>query len=262
MAKLNLILNERKYIEEIIEKSVLPDTITPNAMITCLTKYYYENDMTLNELSDLVCSQMDKFNLSVEQYQEYKAKIRIKRVYNDIVNNKTFLLKEYEYIPLYKSEYDKIMKCENDREKKLLFTIYILARYTNKYGWVYYSESDIYKLANVSNTNKNQPDLIAKLIHDGFVKDTKKVNDLKIGVDLSDGKEEVVLKVNKLSYLGNQFIAFIKPDYKVCEGKDCGKLIKIKSNKQKYCSKCYKKINKEDAPNRMRKYRETKNVTF
>ena len=242
MAKLNLILNERKYIEEIIKKSVLPDTVTPNAMITCLTKYYYKNDMTLNKLSDLVCSQMDKFNLSVEQYQEYKAKIRIKRVYNDIINNKIFLLKEYEYISLYKSEYDKIMQCENDREKKLLFTIYILARYTNKYGWVYYSESDIYKLANVSNTNKNHPDLIAKLIHDGFVKDTKKVNDLKIGVDLSDGKEEVVLKISKLSYLGNQFIAFVKPDYKVCE--KCGKLIKIKSKTKipKYCNNCASQV--------------------
>ena len=238
MAKLNLILNERKYIEEIIKESILPDTITPNAMITCLTKYYYEKNMSLNELSDLVCSQMEKFNLGVEQYQEYKAKLRIKRVYNDIVNNKTFLLKEYDYIPLYKSEYEKIIQCENDREKKLLFTIYILARYTNKYGWVYYSESDIYKLANKSYTNKNQSDLIAKLIRVGFIKDTKKVNDLKIGVNLSDGNEDVILKVSELSYLGNQFIAFIKPGYKVCEG--CGKLIKIKGKNMRYCNICAK----------------------
>lgn len=239
--KINLILNERKYIEEIIESDVLPDTITPNAMITCLTKYYYNKSMPLNELSELVCSQMEKFNLSVEQYQEYKAKIRIKRVYNDIVNNKTFLLKEYDYIPLYKSEYNNIMKCENDREKKILFTIYILARYTNKYGWVYYSENDIYKLANVSHTNKSQQDLIAKLIHDGFIKDTKKVNDLKIGVNLSDCNEDIVLKVYELSYLGNQFMAFIKPGYKVCEGKDCGKLIKIKGKNTRYCNLCSKK---------------------
>lgn len=243
--KLKLILNERKYIEKIIEDSILPDTITPYAMVTCLTKYYYYNHISLNELSELVCSQMEKFNLSVEQYQEYKAKIRIKKVYNELENGKTLLLKEYDYIPLYKSEYDKIMQCENDREKKLLFTIYILARYTNKYGWVYYSESDIYKLANVSHTNKNQPDLIAKLIHDGFIKDTKKVNDLKIGVDLSEGNEDIVLKVTELSYLGNQFMAFIKPGYKICE--ECGKLVKIKSRHDystKYCSKCkeYKEL--------------------
>lgn len=238
MAKLNLILNEKKYIEKIIKESKLPNTITPNAMITCLTKYYYEKNIPLNELNDLVCSQMKNFNLGVEQYQEYKAKIRIKRVYNDIVNNKTFLLKEYDYIPLYKSEYEKIMLCENDRERKLLFTIYILARYTNKYGWVYYSENDIYKLANVSHTNKNKSDIISKLISDGFVKDTKKVNDLKIGVDLSNGDEDVILKVSELSYLGNQFIAFVKPGYKVCVG--CGKLIKIKSktNTPKYCNSC------------------------
>ena len=237
MAKLNLILNEKKYIEEIIQCVELPNTISPYAMVTYLTKYYYNKNISLKELTNVVCEQMNKFNIPVEQYQEYKAKIRIKKVYNEIVNNKTFMLKEYKYIPLYKSEYDKIIQCESDREKKLLFTIYILARYTNKYGWVYFSEKDIYQLANVSHTNKNQIDLIAKLIHEGFVKETKKVNDLKIGVSLSSDKDDkIILKVNRLSYLGNQFIAFVKPGYKVCE--NCGKLVKSNGNKTLYCRKC------------------------
>ena len=247
MAKLNLILNEKKYIEEIIQCGELPDTISPYAMVTYLTKYYYDRDIKLKELIAIVCDQMDKFHIPVEQYQEYKGKIRIKKVYNEIVNNKTFMLKEYEYIPLYKSEYDKIMQCESDREKKLLFTIYILARYTNKYGWVYFSEKDIYQLANVSHTNKNQIDLIAKLIHEGFIKETRKVNDLKIGVKLSDGKDDqIIFEVDQLSYLGNQFIAFVKPGYKVCD--NCGKLIKIKSKNDystKYCNDCAYKIKLE-----------------
>lgn len=246
MVKLNLILNEKKYIEKIIQCSELPDTISPYAMVTYLTKYYYNKDISLKELTDIVCEQMNKFNIPIEQYQEYKGRIRVKKVYNEIVSNKTFMLKEYEYIPLYKSEYDKIMQCETDREKKLLFTIYILARYTNNYGWVYFSEKDIYRLANVSNTNKNQIDLIAKLIHEGFIKETKRINDLKIGVNLSDNKDEkIILKINKLSYLGNQFIAFIKPEYKVCGGKDCGKLIKIKNKNDhstKYCNDCAYKM--------------------
>lgn len=252
MAKLNLILNEKKYIEEIIQCGELPDTISPYAMVTYLTKYYYDKYRSLKELITIVCDQMDKFNIPVEQYQEYNAKIRIKKVYNEIINNKTFMLKEYEYIPLYQSEYDKIMQCESDREKKLLFTIYILARYTNKYGWVYLSEKDIYQLANVSNTNKNQIDLIAKLIHEGFIKETKKVNDLKIGVNLSNDKnDKVVFKVDRLSYLGNQFIAFIKPGYKICE--NCGKLIKIKANNQKYCKICSEEMDRINARERMRK---------
>ena len=251
MVKLNLILNEKKYIEKIIQCSELPDTISPYAMVTYLTKYYYNKDISLKELTDIVCEQMNKFSIPIEQYQEYKGRIRVKKVYNEIVSNKTFMLKEYEYIPLYKSEYDKIMQCETDREKKLLFTIYILARYTNNYGWVYFSEKDIYRLANVSNTHKDQVDLIAKLIHEGFIKETKRINDLKIGVNLSNKEnDDIVLKVSRLSYLGNQFIAFIKSGYKVCE--NCGKLIKIKVNNQKYCKVCSEEINRVNTRKRMR----------
>ena len=60
--------------------------------------------------------------------------------------------------------------------------------------------------------------------------------------------------------LGNLFLSYIKPNYKQCE--KCGKLVKITNNRVKYCKTCYKKINEEDAKNRMKKYREVENVTF
>lgn len=232
----NFIMNEKKYVEELIDSSVLPEGLTPNVAIGYLTKYYCEQGCTLEDTVQNVCEKMNSFNLDILQYQEYQAAARARRYYNAHSSGKTASLRNYDTVKLYKSEYDKIMMCETDRQKKVLFTLYILARFTDRYGWVYQTESDIFKLANVSSSIKERCVILGYLIGNGFVKETKKVNDLKIGVELSDGNEDVVLEISKIDKLGNQIMAHIKDGYKICEV--CGKLIKIKGNKTTYCSKC------------------------
>lgn len=254
-----LIINEKKFAEDLISSAILPEDVSANTAIKYLTRYYCEyGNMDLQEITDTVFNKMKQYKLTVVAYQEYKANELIKRIHSAIGKGKINKLRTYDSIPLYKSEYEKIMECETDREKKVLFTIYILARYTGRYGWVYNSESEIYKLANVSSTTKNKVDVFASLLNKGMIKDTKKVNDLKIGVDLSDSNDEVILEVNDLKNVGNQFIAFIKDDYIMC--KECGKLVKIKSKydgSTQYCEKCAYKITKENWVNASKKYRET-----
>lgn len=238
-----LIINEKKFAEDLISSVILPEDISANTAIKYLTRYYCEyGNMDLQEIINTVFNKMKQYKLTVIAYQEYKANELIKKIYSAIDKGKINKLRTYESIPLYKSEYEKIIECETDREKKVLFTIYILARYTDRYGWVYNSESEIYKLANVSSTTKNKVDVFASLLNKGMIKDTKKVNDLKIGVDLSDGNDEVVFEVYDLKNVGNQFISLIKDDYIIC--KECGKLVKVKSKtcKPKYCLKCAEEI--------------------
>ena len=244
------ILNETKYVEDIINSSTLPDKMSVNTIITYLTKYYYRKCDSFLEIENSVCEQMSKFNIDVRYYQEYKCRLRVKKICNAIKEGKLDLLREYESIPLYKSEYDKIMSCENDKEKKFLFTVCILARYTDKYGWVYNPKNEMFKLANISSTTKGHKEIIYNLLHSGLIKNTKKVDDVKIGVDIADVSEEIVFEISNINNLGNQFMAFIKDDYKLCEC--CGKLIKITNNRQKYCKKCYEKINCEMTNNRQK----------
>ena len=240
------ILNEKKYVEDIINSSTLPEKMSVNSMITYLTKYYYEKYDSTVDIVDAVCEQMNKFNIDIRYYQEYKGRSRATRICNAISDGKLDLLREYESIPLYKSEYDKIMSCENDKEKKILFTLYIIARYTNKYGWVYNPRNELFKLANISSTTKGYKEIIYNLLHKGLIKNTKKVDDTKIGVELGSTTEEIIFEVSRINSLGNQFMAFIKDDYRLCEC--CDKLIKIKSNKDystKYCKKCANEIKLE-----------------
>lgn len=235
------ILNEKKYVADIIATSILPEKMSVNSMITYLTKYFYNEHSSVQDVVDAVCKQMDKFNIDIRYYQKYKCKIRVSKIYKALSDGKLDLLKEYDSIPLYKSEYEKIMSCETDKEKKFLFTLYIVARYTDRYGWVYNPKNELFKLANISATTNGYKEIIYNLLHNKLIKNTKKVDDIKIGVDLADVSEEIVLKVGKMKSLGNQFMAYIKDGYKLCEC--CDKLIKITNNRQKYCKKCYEKIN-------------------
>jgi hypothetical protein len=250
------ILNEKKYVEDIINSSTMPEKMSVNMMITYLTKYYYINSSSVSEVVEKVCNQMDKFNIDIRYYQEYKCKNRVEKIYKAIVDGKVELLKECSNIPLYKSEYDKIMACENDKEKKFLFTIYILARYTDRYGWVYNPRNEMFKLANISSTTKGYKEIIFNLLRSGYIKNTNKVDDVKIGVDLGDTSEDIVLEVSGINNLGNQFMAFIKDGYKLCEV--CGRLIKIKSLKDqrsKYCKKCAEEVDRNKAKERMKALR-------
>lgn len=248
------ILNEKEYVEDIINSSTLPEKMSVNSMITYLTKYYYEKYDSTFDIVNAVCEQMDKFKIDIRYYQEYKGRSRATKICNAISDGKLDLLREYTSIPLYKSEYDKIMSCSNDKEKKFLFTLYIVARYTDKYGWVYNPRTELFKLANIPSNTKGYKEIIYNLLHNGFIKNTKKVDDIKIGVELADTSEEIVFEISRMSSLGNQFIAFIKPDYKLCEC--CDKLIKIKSNKTTYCKKCADEIESNNAVIRKRNQRE------
>ena len=246
-------MNELKYVEELIDSSSIPDKTSVSSVITYLTKYYYELYDSCDSVVDAVCEQMKKYNLKVENYQEYKFKSRMISLFKSLEEGKTDRLKTHESIPLYRSEYEKILSCKADKEKKLLFTLYILARYTGKYGWVYIPRKDIFNLANVS-YNKDSKILIRNLLQQVLIKNTKKVDDTKIGVELDDVAEDITMKIYNMENLGNQFMVHLKPDYKLCEC--CNKIIKIKGANSKYCKICAKKKESESKEIRNRKYYE------
>ena len=153
-----------------------------------------------------------------------------------------------ESIVLYKDELDLINTLEKDRDKKLLFTCYIIARFYNTEGWVNMSRIELFKLANITLTSKERNITIGKLIQSGYLQDSKKNENLNIKVNFIEG--EKALEVKELKNVGNQFIAMTKKDYKMCE--ICGKLIKIKIKNDystKYCVKCAKEKELESKRN-------------
>ena len=87
------ILNEKEYVEEIINSSTLPEKITIRNIIAYLTKYYYIKCDTFSDVVDEVCKQMSKFNIDIRYYQEYKWRNIILKMCDSIRNGKLDLLK-------------------------------------------------------------------------------------------------------------------------------------------------------------------------
>ena len=239
-----------------------PDDLSMGYFITLIAKYYLPLLTDNKSLSDIVKKELLEFDL--DNYQEYKYHNRIMKICTSLFDgsiDKSF--REQEYIPIYENELKVIESLPNDRQKKLMFTFFALARYMDCDGWINKKTSkgisEAFKLANVTLTSDKRNELLHELYSNGYISLGKKVDNLNIKVQLDDSGE-IVYKVRDFNNLGNQYIGNFKKGYKQCEC--CGKRVKITNNRVKYCNSCYKRINESDAKNRMKKYRETQNVTF
>lgn len=239
-----------------------PDDLPMGYFITLISKYYFSDELNAEQLSDIVKEKILAFDL--DNYQEYKYHIKILNTCEGLFDysiDKTF--KEIEYIPIYENELKFISVLPNDKQKKLMFTFFAVARYMDCDGWINKKTSkdisEVFKLANVTLTSDKRNELLHELYVNGYISFGKKVNNLNIRVKL-DGSGEIAYKIKEFNNLGNQYIGNFKNGYKQC--RKCGKPIKITNNRIMYCCNCYKKINEADAKNRMKKYREMQNVTF
>lgn len=282
-----LIMNEKKYVEKILDTHDVADIdITMEQLIYLLVKYFYENETwhdqdgcivdkpliyketendgdkkeynkevfksTLDILYVDVDLELQKFNF--EKYYSFKYKNLILNACN-IVLKYDLKLKEYDYIPLLSDELENIKQCENDRERKLLFTLYIYARYKNKNGKIDEDavKKDIFKMANINSTKLEMNKIVKSLRDKEFISQNFINDNINIWVTLGTGEE--VMNVISFDNLGNQIIAYLNKDKKMCEC--CGRIIKIKSKTcpPRYCNDCAYKIKNEQTKNSVKRIR-------
>ena len=215
-----------------------PDGLSMGYFITLIAKYYLPLLTDNKSLSDIVKKELLEFDL--DNYQEYKYHNKIMKICTSLFDgsiDKNF--REQEYIPIYENELKAIESLPNDRQKKLMFTFFALARYMNCDGWINKKTSkgisEAFKLANVTLTSDKRNELLHELYVNGYISLGKKVDNLNIKVQL-DNSGEIVYKVMDFNNLGNQYIGNFKKGYKQC--KCCGKKIKNTGNKKMYCEKC------------------------
>lgn len=252
------ILNEKEYIRKVLVSDKKPEDLSLGYLIALIAKYYYDNEKSLDDLINTVKQKLLDFKLA--GYQEYRYANKIQKTCSDIYNDpEKSKLKELECIPIYESEITTISSLPNDRQKKFLFTLYVLARYMNTDGWINKKDSkslsEVFRLANISLTNDKKNELLYEMRNSGYIRFGKKVNNLNIQVELVP-EGEIVYKLKDFTNIGNQYIGNFKKGYKQC--KKCGKKIKDTAKNKLYCSDCAKEVDKNKAKERMKTLRNAK----
>ena len=250
---MQFILSEKEYIENIMETNEVPKDLSKKYLINLMVKYFYQVEgKDKKEIINLVKEKMLGFNFDITEYQEYQWVDCMETTFETVkANNRT--LRDVTRVPLYASEQKKIESLDLDKEKKVLFTMYIIARASNGNGWINLEHKEIFKLANVSTTISNQADMLHKFYKMGLIQLSRKINNTSIMVELADESEDAVFEITSLDKLGNQYLGKFKEGYKQCE--ECGKVFKIKKEKghnSKYCNTC----KKEKELERHRRYNE------
>lgn len=236
-----IIVNELEYVKQILENKIIPKGVSNRRVLLYIAKYYYQDGMSVAEFKDMVFAKMDEFQLNIKFYQKYKHDSYVKDICEKIISGEiSTQFRDITSVDIYQSELDIIQQGENDRERKVLFTLFVLAKINmSGTGWVNNELKDIFQMANVTATIKDRALMMYGLYGRGLVGQNHKTDKLGYKVQLGSNDEPIVTTVTSFENLGNQYIATFKDGWKMCEV--CGKLYKVKSDmdfSSKYCKQC------------------------
>lgn len=255
-----IIFDEYAYIDNMI-KEKQADKIGLKRLITLVAKYYYHNEreITTRRLNQKVMQQMIDFELPLGIYQEYRYAGFIKSTCSKIVNGRmSGELKIIKKIILTKPEMERVQSLESEKARKLLFTLYVLAKNRiNPTGWVNFRIQDIFRYANINVSKKERYELLGILYHAGLMELNKVIGKSGYKVELLDGDPEI--EITEMKDFGKQYIAAYKEGWGMC--RNCGRLIRIKSKTGRpllYCKACADTVRKDKQKEAMKKLRESR----
>jgi len=253
-----VIFNEYEYVKHIIEKHNPNEKIGIRRLIRLIVRYCYPEckDISVKQYVSRVIEIINTFNFDLCKYKEYEQYDFIKNLCRKAQKQEFNVeLRRIDSVDVTQAEMEIIAKGKTDRERKVLFTLYVLAKiYSYHSGWVNYSVTEIYKLADVYINRKEKLLLLNNLYEAGLIELNHIIDKWGVKVNLvEDSPTAVTVKIPE--HFGRQYIAATKLGWKMCEAEGCYKLFKMKSSHQKYCKKCSETIKKEKTVARMRKYR-------
>lgn len=234
----NIVLKEKEYAKKIIESNVLDKK--PTFDLRILAKYYCHEEMLKpNQIYLELVNVMEKkyYNFSLSKWQGILLDLS--------KNAKKYNLINIDYIPITENELLTIDGISSKPMKRLAFALLCLAKYRNiinpkNNDWVGYKFKDIFKMANINATKREQGSYIHDLKALGLIKMNKMVDNLSINVcyiDKENSKE--ILQIKDFRNLGYEYLLYTGDNFIRC-GR-CGILIRQnKQNNKEYCSDCNK----------------------
>lgn len=237
---MDLILNEKKYVEKMLE---LGDCNIKDlgGNIAVLTRYMYQEKYTQKEIYNGI----EEFALKVDSefdingWYSFIDKCINKAKKRDLLN--------IDYIPITQKELDTIKAVKNPTRERLVFTLLVIAKFNNlksetNNGWINYPMEVYFKLARVSCKVADRPNMIYDLKEAGLVEVSRKITHFNIRITFIDDESDPVLKITDMRELGYQYQELgVRSKIKRC--KRCGVPYKVKSSmaRSPFCSDCQNK---------------------
>lgn len=248
----NIILKEKEYAEKILNNNTLDKKPTYDLRI--LAKYYFhEMQLTQNKVYlELVRVMEEKYNnFALSKWQPTLLDLA--------KNSKKYKPINIDYIPITKNELLTIDGIASKPMKRLALTLLCLAKYRNAINpknndWVSYKFKDIFKMANINATKKEQGFMVHDMIALKLIRMNKMVDNLSINICYIDkDKSEEILQIKDFRNLGYEYLLYIGEKFFRCN--TCDILVRKKGTNDKYCIECKKEKQLEWQKESMNKIR-------
>lgn len=235
-----IVFNEKEYIKQILDSRKKPQKMSDFKLISYIAKYYYDKfadeELYLRFVLDVLYDFNDKYNQKRHIYEPLAKKI----CHHFVSGKWETQMFCAQPVTIYKEEMEKINTCQTLNQKKILFTLYVLAKIKNNHnGWINYSKSDIIDLSGTRISKQEWLETLRYFYLNNLATISKNPHIKGIKIELqTDGAEFAI--IDNFSGIGKQYVTLTDKNWMLCT--HCGKLIRRHSNRQKYCKKCYKEV--------------------
>ena len=250
---MSIVLNEYDWAERMIANRDLGKK--PIETLSRVSKYYYENHYSKREIRTLLDSFMLQCDPSISLVHWSDMLDKVTK------NVNKFPLIRLDGIDVTQEELARIETLGGKQIRRLAFTLLCVAKYWNaasdkNNGWVNTSDKEIMQMANINTSIKRQSLMFAELRDAGFIRFSKKIDNLNVQVQfIQDGT--TVLHIHDFRNLGYQYLHYYGGAYFECE--NCGITVKAQSpakgRPQKYCPSCAVEVKTRQTVNAVMRYR-------
>lgn len=233
---MSIVLNEYEWAERMIRNHEIGKK--PIETLNRVAKYHLENGYNKREIRML----LDTF---VIQCDPSASLVHWSDTLDRVAKNVgRFPLIRLDGVNVTNKELERIENLDGKQVRRLAFTLLCVAKYWDAVSesnnhWVNSSDKEIMQMANINTSIKRQSLMFAKLHDAGFIKFSKKVDNLNVQVLIIE-PGRAAINIHDFRNIGYQYLKYYGAPYFECV--NCGITVKMqepsKGRRQKYCPNC------------------------
>ena len=227
----NIVFNEALYAEDVIRTGDLGGH--PYQAMVCVARYYMAHGFEAATIRERV-------NALYNRDHEYGF---IDIADNAIKEAGKRDLADIRCLPVTAAELESIYGIDGLRRQRLAFALLVIAKYQNElnprnHNWVNFRHKDIFAMANIKVSVRDQYLLLNDLKTLGLLKYNRRVDNLDVRVLYADEDGPAYMEIYDMRNLGYQLMRRQGGSFLECNS--CGAVVPRKSPRQMYCAECSK----------------------